>query len=333
MQRDLKIDALKGFAILLVVLGHAIQTSAANFDNNIVFRIIYSFHIPLFMFLSGYIAYGRPINLSKKFTSLVIPFITWYMLLFLIYQTYKSVSFTDYIMRLVKSPDYGLWFLWVLFINFSLIKLCTRVPRYKDLLIILGIILIRFVPVNILGIGLAKWHFTFFAMGYLISKHRDKLLRFQRPVSMLAIIFFPILVSQWYRVQEPLFFPVIKQLFNTYHLRGSGYILALYTYTVPLLGITMAFLFIYFLSKSSLQGVLSKLGMLSLEIYVLHQNLLFGLGFGIVIVMSKFLIALLMSLVISVILKKFTVLSWLLFGKKNLKPRQNNDSASLAGLY
>jgi fucose 4-O-acetylase-like acetyltransferase len=103
MQRDLKIDSLKGFAILLVVLGHAIQTSTDNFDNNIFFRIIYSFHMPLFMFLSGFIAYGRPINLSKKFTSLVIPFVTWYLLLLLIYQTYQSVSFTDYMMRLVRT--------------------------------------------------------------------------------------------------------------------------------------------------------------------------------------------------------------------------------------
>lgn len=51
MNRILQIDVLKGFAILLVVLGHAIYETYS--ENNIVFRMIYSFHMPLFMFLSG----------------------------------------------------------------------------------------------------------------------------------------------------------------------------------------------------------------------------------------------------------------------------------------
>lgn len=48
------LDFIKGFAILLVVLGHVIQFSDNSFDNNILFRYIYSFHMPLFMFTSGF---------------------------------------------------------------------------------------------------------------------------------------------------------------------------------------------------------------------------------------------------------------------------------------
>lgn len=49
------IDNAKAIAILMVVIGHIIQSmySPDNFDENIVFRIIYSFHMPLFIMLSG----------------------------------------------------------------------------------------------------------------------------------------------------------------------------------------------------------------------------------------------------------------------------------------
>lgn len=53
--RVLYLDLLKCFAIFLVIWGHSIQyfKSTAYFDEPI-YRIIYSFHMPLFMALSGY---------------------------------------------------------------------------------------------------------------------------------------------------------------------------------------------------------------------------------------------------------------------------------------
>lgn len=52
------IDGLKCFAITLVVIGHIIQyvTNPTDFDSNILFRYIYSFHMALFMMVSGYLA-------------------------------------------------------------------------------------------------------------------------------------------------------------------------------------------------------------------------------------------------------------------------------------
>lgn len=39
--RNNGLDILKGIAIILVVLGHSIQFSSNDFDNNIFFRLIY----------------------------------------------------------------------------------------------------------------------------------------------------------------------------------------------------------------------------------------------------------------------------------------------------
>lgn len=51
-------DSLKGLLMILVILGHAIQVymPEACFHNH-VWNLIYSFHMPAFMTVSGYFAY------------------------------------------------------------------------------------------------------------------------------------------------------------------------------------------------------------------------------------------------------------------------------------
>lgn len=54
------IDSLKGIAILLVVIGHVIVAifGEEQAKYNLVFRICYSFHMPLFMIISGFLSGG-----------------------------------------------------------------------------------------------------------------------------------------------------------------------------------------------------------------------------------------------------------------------------------
>ena len=51
-------DLVKGAAIFLMLWGHCIQYCALDdttFMGNSVFRTIYSFHMPIFMLVSGYL--------------------------------------------------------------------------------------------------------------------------------------------------------------------------------------------------------------------------------------------------------------------------------------
>lgn len=52
--REKKWDFLRGIAIFLVLLGHSIQWMDPDWQHNPLFEGIYSFHMPLFMFISGY---------------------------------------------------------------------------------------------------------------------------------------------------------------------------------------------------------------------------------------------------------------------------------------
>ena len=54
-KRSTLLDALKGICVISVLLGHSIQRGLVNnYIDLFIFRIIYSFHLPLFFILAGY---------------------------------------------------------------------------------------------------------------------------------------------------------------------------------------------------------------------------------------------------------------------------------------
>lgn len=116
----------KGFAIILVVLGHTIQNSNVNFDDAIGFRFIYSFHMPLFVFLAGAAAsfwvsiitsprntveftYSFVKRICRSSIQLLLPFATWTVVAFIAHP--NTETFPEYLKKVFLQPDYSLWFL------------------------------------------------------------------------------------------------------------------------------------------------------------------------------------------------------------------------------
>jgi len=143
------LDIAKGIGILLVVLGHNDFEVISLF----IQRLIYSFHMPLFFFLSGYF-----INTSvpfldffkKRFNALLKPF---FFTIFLIYFTsisFEKMGFNTAITRTVKSL-YGsghyldwvqLWFLPHLFaVSLYAFLFITLVSRLRNRWLTWGILL------------------------------------------------------------------------------------------------------------------------------------------------------------------------------------------------
>mgnify|MGYP004517990387 CR=1 FL=1 len=76
MERNKQVDIIRGVAILLVVLEHALGTS-----DNFFAKIILSFHMPAFFILSGYLAHEKITGnfgaiIKKKIKRLLIPQLT-----------------------------------------------------------------------------------------------------------------------------------------------------------------------------------------------------------------------------------------------------------------
>jgi fucose 4-O-acetylase-like acetyltransferase len=63
IKRIVWLDSLKGLLILLVVLGHSIQASmkalGLSFLDDYFWNLIYSFHMPAFIAVSGFLAYRK----------------------------------------------------------------------------------------------------------------------------------------------------------------------------------------------------------------------------------------------------------------------------------
>lgn len=70
------IDRLKGLAIILVVIGHILSFSMMG-GKNPINTVITSFHMPLFMFLSGLVIKEPKIGkkLLARFLQLLAPFL------------------------------------------------------------------------------------------------------------------------------------------------------------------------------------------------------------------------------------------------------------------
>lgn len=77
------LDELKGLAAFLVVLGHLVT---AKQEYRGIYNFIYSFHMPLFMFVSGITAAlsfrrGKRNYLARRFLNIMVPYLTWCILL------------------------------------------------------------------------------------------------------------------------------------------------------------------------------------------------------------------------------------------------------------
>lgn len=78
------LDVAKGITIILVVIGHLIQSYFT--EMTIPFKIIYSFHMSAFFIFSGYLfneKHNFKIFARKKFKSLMIPYICFVLITFL----------------------------------------------------------------------------------------------------------------------------------------------------------------------------------------------------------------------------------------------------------
>lgn len=97
LNRILWLDALKCFAMFLVIWGHVIQYGVTDYLENDIHIDIYSFHMPLFMMISGFFAgniakYSFGKFLKKKFIQLIFPCIIYGFLCSYIY-IYMEVVF------------------------------------------------------------------------------------------------------------------------------------------------------------------------------------------------------------------------------------------------
>lgn len=89
-ERIYKFDNLKAVLIFLVVFGHFLELVEGH---ELLYLVIYSFHMPLFMFLSGYFA---RFDKKKILEQLIYPYVM-FQILYTCYSHLCRFSFQDII--------------------------------------------------------------------------------------------------------------------------------------------------------------------------------------------------------------------------------------------
>lgn len=190
-QRLHYLDALKGILIILVILGHSIQYQIKDYQHDALFRVIYSFHMPLFFLISGFLTFkGRYDShlVKKRFVQCIIPFISWAIFLPIFESCECDWNRT---IKILTYPDNGLWFLYNLFFYCLIFNLSERWSnkKYKQEYILLPLVVVLYVLMSLLHTRFNAtqicWYLPFFAMGYYIHKYPNFLNH--RSVSIVII--------------------------------------------------------------------------------------------------------------------------------------------------
>lgn len=278
------IDTWKGIAIILVVLGHTIDSTA---------KYIFWFHMPLFFFISGYL-YKKKSNYSdffkKKFLYLIIPYVS-FLIFFTILVYFPSIvsilqkpgssklsEIIIFTTSIILKQIYGganlqawfgvFWFITCLFFTQQLYNIIYNKFGYNNwflasimfLSYCLAIINYRLYQnlVFPLSINIVAMALPFYWMGNMSAKF--ELINYKMVI--LGIIFFLSII--------------LVDIFSTQHfpfnMKNTAYGIPFISLLIALAGIFISNHLAVILSRNSFtRSLLSEIGSASMLIMYLHQ--------------------------------------------------------------
>ena len=288
--RLVSFDILKLFSIYLVIWGHAIQyLLSSDYVDEPVYRYIYSFHMPLFMMISGYFA-SSAMNLSpmelikKKFIQLLLPCITWGIFVWVAISIWRFIKNGDLSFDgLLSILVFNYWFLKSLFVCYLLAYFGKRLCKNTFCWVI-----VTFICVCIYDIYYLQIMYPCFLCGMFL---RMKDSWWQKNVISLSVLFgivFIILLCFWDKSFWDYANINLKSLFV-----GKGHYSLVFAYRelyrifIGIVGACFFVFLFYLLFNRSEQAryldICSDWGRYTLDIYILQSIVL-------EVIMAKFLV-------------------------------------------
>ena len=319
------IDTLKGLAIILVILGHIANgymwDEGVNKAYFYVYNIIYSFHMPLFILLSGftfYTAYCKKNSvqigrIGKQILNLSILYVFWSLVLGVFKMIFSSmvnnpITAINLLMIPVK-PIQLYWYLFILIVFYAIFGflLKKRISMWLILVLTLCLSIASFwiPPLLIFDVKRLLYYSFFFALGIKLSSNNGMLFSANRDrqttlqTILVAVLF------------------VLAVIFCVVFWRRDSFLnnhfFALFIGLGLSLGIFQLFRDLNWIGNSRF---LSWVGRQSLEIYLLHTFILsafrnafqkIGLNSPLIVIVLSLLAGLFIPLAISFICKKLKI--------------------------
>ena len=164
--RDPYWDNIKGFLIILVVFAHCLYGLIGKDINNLIVVTIYYFHMPAFVFVSGYFSKGENARSRYSIWKLIVAYIL-ISAPFIIRAFYLGASIH------ILKPYFSAWYILALIIWRLITPQIAKFPGILPIVIVLSVLLGFWAEVNgckILAINKIVTFFPFFLGGYLLQR-------------------------------------------------------------------------------------------------------------------------------------------------------------------
>ena len=286
MEREEWIDSAKGIAILLVVFGHVLSSYivADMFKEHYVamrymFETIYSFHMPLYFLLSGYL-YSKIEKtdtitdyknlIIKKVIGLGIPYVIFSIMqgsiqiLFSKF-TNKQIGF-ETLLNIAAHPILQFWFIYTLMFIFIVISL-MEISIKNERLILFTLFAFKiasfFIQISVVAVDTVMQFAVYFYFGKMLHKYCKEMLSNRKLL---------ICISTIYIIMNMLCFVMLYDIYSNKMIENISNII---------LAISGSMLVIYIvnfgISKTEvLKKYTSLLGVYSFEIYIFHIIFSYG---------------------------------------------------------
>lgn len=340
------IDYLRGIAITLVILGHCIQFGQGNdyyvsgmFFDSVLFKVIYSFHMPLFTLISGYCMgmslngdkANRPLGtlFLKQIKRILIPIIVW-TTLFNIAEAAKlilvngdtsySEIFTNELTRYITD----FWFLWAILVCSIIVILCLRLSNTTKVIVFTVLVIIgMLIPTNLWA--QLTFVFPYYVLGYMWYSKNSK------PVTMFegkkGIVYLVVSGVAW--IGMLLFYTKDSYVYTTgISVIGKPEQIFndLFRWVIGLFGCVYIVGVVYFIySINILKKLVSYLGTKTMGIYIMSSYIFIFLPrilrqvsskWGWIYIIFEVIGILVVTVVATMVIEKSHIGSKLLLGKK-----------------
>lgn len=190
-ERQYLFSNLKAFLIFTVVFGHMVQLLPESTARSFLMLWIYSFHMPAFIFVSGYFSKNVQKSYEKAYENYFLPF----LFMTVVYVILRLIFVQEFAFRLIM-PVFAAWYILVVFYYKRLLRYLSKIPAGILFPITIGISLISgLIPMigDEYALGRTISFLPFFLAGFYLKK--EQLEAWKKRISIPAAIGALIIIS------------------------------------------------------------------------------------------------------------------------------------------
>ncbi|WP_317368539.1 acyltransferase family protein [uncultured Tyzzerella sp.] len=273
--RNLLFDNIKGLLIFLVVFGHSLELLKNNYEiAKIIYTFIYIFHMPAFIFISGYFSKNLKKSQDTAFEKFLIPFLLitlpWNIVLVLLGITDFYSFFT---------PAWAMWYLYSMFVWKLILPYILKIKNIFKVCLFLGILAGLFIEFNdFMSISRTITFLPYFLAGYFFDETLIDKIKNKKHIIFVLLILLTFTLSVIFSLSDSIPVEILwldRPFINLKYPIRLGLVIRIILY---FLGFLMTFALINITTCK--QCFLSKIGKNTLSVYILHIFLI-GSFFGI----------------------------------------------------